>query len=70
MKTYTVVGLYRDNKQVWVGTVDAIDAIGAVSKAKREVKEAQKQYDLEINVLSVFEGDHKDLYGEDEIMED
>lgn len=63
MKTFTVVGLYQDNKQVWVGHVQAAGALGAVSKAKGMV-------DCPINVLSVFEGEHKDLYGEDEIIED
>jgi hypothetical protein len=72
MKTYTVVGLYRDNRQVYVTSVEAKDVEAAVSLAKKEVSGSKdgKKFGHEINVLSVFEGEHNDVYGADEIIED
>lgn len=69
MKTqdYTVVGLYKDNKQVWVGFINARTPVGAMKGAKAEVMD---ESGLEIAVLAVFEGEHKDLYGEDELYEE
>jgi hypothetical protein len=72
MKTYTVIGLYRDNKQVYVTALEAADVPSAVVAAKAEVSGSKdgREFGHEINVLSVFEGDHTDLYGEDELIED
>jgi hypothetical protein len=65
-KVYTVVGLYRDNNQVYVTFVKAFDIHNAVHKAKTE---------MSLNggggaALAVFSGKRRDLYGEDEIIED
>lgn len=90
MKDFTVVGLYHDNKQVWVGHVQAETVEEAVVKAKSEVSgdcdtcgggggDPVKDIcetcngtgkESKIAVLSVFEGEHKDVYGEDELIED
>lgn len=89
-KVYTVVGLYHDNKQVWVGGETAESVELAVKQAKASVVDdcyscggtkAEGGSDdceecsgtgavTQIAVLAVFEGEHKDVYGEDEIIED
>ena len=89
MKDYTVVGLYHDNKQVWVGHIKADDVEKAVIAAKDELASDCHNCDetglcgtqtcavcggtkkiSQIAVLSVFEGEHKDVYGGDELIED
>ena len=89
-KPYTVVGLYHDNKQVWVGGETAESVEAAVKQAKASVlggcNECAGDADsggdedcstcegtgqvTQIAVLSVFEGEHRDVYGEDELIED
>jgi hypothetical protein len=96
-KTYTVVGMYRDNHQVYVTFVEAGGVAEAVAMAKGElpqecsrcggVKEepgaperpgemalciACKGTGVEsmIAVLSVFEGEHRDIYEGDELYEE
>ena len=70
MKNFTVVGLYLDNKQVWVGHIKAENVQAAVDGAKAKVKKDNKDFGNEIAVLSVFKGEHKDVYGGDELYEE
>ena len=65
MQGYTVVGLYTDNKQVYVTHVNAKDVAAAVDKARREMAKNGGGA-----VLSAFEGEHRDVYGGDELIED
>lgn len=69
MATFTVVGLYRDNKQVYVGhhNTDKTgkDAVKQVVKAaKRRMRRNSSDTGA---VLSVFRGCQKDIYGENEL---
>jgi hypothetical protein len=66
-KSYTVVGLYHDNKQVWVGHVKAKTVAGAVQRAHMRMRNCSGQGGGA--VLSVFNGELTDLYGEDELLE-
>lgn len=62
MNKFTVVGLYQDNHQVYVTSVDAADSSEAAEKARAEASS-------DIYVLAVFAGEHEDLHGEDEMMD-
>lgn len=61
MPEYTVVGMYRENHQVYVTSIQAPDPRAAAEEARAEA-------DPEIYVLCVFEGAYEDLYCEDEMM--
>ena len=63
MKTYTVVGIYKDNKQVFVDFIKAKDMMHAIRAAKDKAES-------ELAVLAVFNGKHMDLYGENELYEE
>lgn len=94
---FTVVGMYKDNHQVYVTSLVAKDVAAAVVGAKGELlqecsrcggeggepgapqKPGEKALcsgcdgsgkETQIAVLSVFKGEHKDLYGEDELYEE
>ena len=54
MKTFTIVGRYEDNGQVFVESYEAKDAIGAADAALSSNTELDE-------VLSVFAGEHEDL---------
>ena len=66
MQDYTVVGLYHDSKQVWVGHVKAKNVMDAVVEAKKEMKTSSSCG----AVLAAFEGKHTDQYGKDELIQD
>jgi len=66
MKNYTVVGLYHDNKQVFVGFVKAKDVPAAVKAGRRAMNKGGGGG----AVLTVMLGKHKDLYGEDELYDE
>ena len=66
MQDYTIVGLYYDSKQVWIGHVEAKNVMDAVAEARKEM-EACSSYGA---VLAAFEGKHVDQYGKDELIED
>jgi len=66
MKKYTVVGLYNDNHQVWVDFLKAENVESAVRKGHARMTLSGGGG----AVLAVFEGEHKDLYGEDELYEE
>jgi hypothetical protein len=66
MKEYTVVGLYHDNKQVWVGFIGAKSVASAVKKAHADMEQSGGGG----AVLSVFDGKHHDWYDEDELYEE
>lgn len=63
MQKFTVVGVYEDNNQTYVTSVDAPDAQAAAEAARDEVSS-------NIYVLAVFAGDHQDLHGKDEMMDE
>lgn len=63
MQEFTVVGLYKDNHQVYVTSVHAENARDAAETARDETAS-------DIYVLAVFAGSHDDLYGEDEMMDE
>lgn len=62
---FTVVGLYVDNAQTYVGWIRAADIKKAVAKAKKNM--AKSNSGDGGSVLAVFFGKHKDVYGEDEL---
>lgn len=69
-RTYTVVGMYRTNHQVWVHSCDA-DSLEEAAEACREEMAANSDLDpRHVAVLSVFEGEHPDLWGFDELLSD
>ena len=73
LKEYTVVGLYQDNKQVYVGTVIAMTVPEAVLFTKKDMgkkRGADEQDSMTDAVLAVFGGKYNDLYGEDELYEE
>ena len=56
---YTVVGMYPDNKQVYITSLRALSGADAAARAKAKVKKEQKEFGLEIAVLCVFLGEVK-----------
>lgn len=66
MQEYTIVGLYRDSKQVWVGYIKAMDVMNAVTEARKQMGACSSCG----AVLAVFEGKLEDQYGQDELIED
>ena len=65
-KGYTVVGLYTDNKQVWVGHIKAKSVRSALGKARVAMIRGGGGG----TVLTIFEGEHRDVYGGDELYEE
>ena len=69
-KTYTVVGFYRDNSQVWSMSAKAVNPLEAAKKVAvalsmdNDPHQEPGSEDLSnIEVVAVFEGDHKERLG-------
>ena len=61
---FTVVGLYIDNNQTYVGWHRAVSAEDAAEKGKKRMIKNSSSGGA---VLAVFFGYHKDVYGKDEL---
>lgn len=61
---FTVVGLYTDNKQTYVGWHRAISEEDAAEKGEKRMLKNSSDGGA---VLAVFSGYHKDGYGKDEL---
>ena len=66
MKPYTVVGMYSDNRQVWVQHVEATNASEAATIAVCETisinewdEDGPEEFAEELEVIEVFEGHHQ-----------
>ena len=67
MKKYTVVGMFYDNKQLWIGHIRSSSVRTATSLARKKMRNCSGHGGGA--VLCIFNGYIQDVHNKDELIE-